>query len=116
MAVAAGAAAAEQASAGDLRRADRRAARLPRAVRVRGAERADRGARARPARRLLRDRHALAASSRGVARLSAPLLVDRSRVLRNASLVAALGGLHFALTFGHVWPTFAIRPTATVSI
>jgi len=30
--------------------------------------------------------------------------------------VAALVGLDLALTFAHVWPTFAIRPTATVSI
>lgn len=42
--------------------------------------------------------------------------VDRTRALRIASLVAALAGLDFALTFAHVWPTFAIRPAAAVSI
>ncbi len=35
--------------------------------------------------------------------------------MRAASLAAAVLGLNFALTFAHVWPTFAIRPTAAVS-
>ncbi len=40
----------------------------------------------------------------------------RARALRAASLVAALVGLDCALTFAHVWPTFAVRPTAALSI
>ncbi|HEX6995976.1 MAG TPA: sulfatase-like hydrolase/transferase [Gammaproteobacteria bacterium] len=40
----------------------------------------------------------------------------RAGVLRAASLVAAVVGLDLALTFAHVWPTFAIRPTAALSI
>src|SRR5690606_14140853 len=111
------AAAAEQAPADGMRRADRRAARLSRAVRAARAERADRRSRARAACRVVCGRYALAASKRGsAARVIRARAVDRTRALRIASLVAALAGLDFALTFAHVWPTFAIRPAAAVSI
>ena len=40
----------------------------------------------------------------------------RARAVRFASLAAALVGLNLALTFAHVWPTFAVRPTAMLSI
>ena len=43
-------------------------------------------------------------------------ITQGSRAARIASLAAALGALHFVLTFEHVWPTFAIRPSAALSL
>src|SRR5690606_17104723 len=56
------------------------------------------------------------ATRRRGARNSGKPAVIRAGVLRAASLVAAVVGLDLALTFAHVWPTFAIRPTAALSI
>src|SRR5205807_2530598 len=94
-AVAAGGAATEPPTPGDLRRPDRRADRGDDAGRSAAGQRRARGDRAHRARVFIRDRYRMA--------------VAQPRLARRVSLALAVGLLDASLAFQNLWPTPLIR-------